>query len=309
MWLAFVGSWFSFLVQCYCLTVYHDLQLPRRLEIILRIRTGPTGRFSYGSGSTWAASCPFGCGCGCQCSICLYPSNSVRARGYRRAVDKVEDCISESLRTPRSGSGCPRGQASSAGCGEENTWPDLEGSAVEQKFNECLTEYQRENTVLYYYVYSSLNFERESGRLTTSSTPAGCLFPVTCAMAMGYSNGSYTHTLVLITALQRKLRRKSVAKLCEWPSPRSVSDSSRYISSRAQYAVYLSESVGVYAGRPGREVMAPPRGIEPRLPASMPCTSSVAAVCRRELLPAVVFCRVAGAWPMVARVCYSSVYF
>ena len=120
MWFTFIGSWFSFLVQCYCLTVYHDLQLPRRLEIILRIRTGPTGRFSYGSGSTWAASCPFGCGCGCQCSICLYPSNSVRARGYRRTADEVEDRISESLRTPRSGSGCPRGQASSAGCGEES---------------------------------------------------------------------------------------------------------------------------------------------------------------------------------------------
>ena len=42
---------------------------------------------------------------------------------------------------------------------------------------------------------------------------------------------------------------------------------------------------------------------------TVPCTSSVAAVCRRELLPAVVFSRVAGAWPMVARVCYSSVYF
>jgi len=41
----------------------------------------------------------------------------------------------------------------------KKTWPDLEGPAVEQKFNECLTEYQRENTVLYYYVYSSLNFE------------------------------------------------------------------------------------------------------------------------------------------------------
>ena len=47
MWFTFIGSWFSFLVQCYCLTVYHDLQLPGRLEIILRIRTGPTGRFSY----------------------------------------------------------------------------------------------------------------------------------------------------------------------------------------------------------------------------------------------------------------------
>ena len=31
--------------------------------------------------------------------------------------------------------------------------------------------------------------------------------------------------------------------------------------------------------------------------------------CRSELLSAVVFSRVAGAWPMVARVCYSSVYF
>ena len=47
MWLTFVGSWFSFLVQCICLTVLHDLQLPRRLEIILWLRTGPTGRFSY----------------------------------------------------------------------------------------------------------------------------------------------------------------------------------------------------------------------------------------------------------------------
>ena len=33
MWFTFIGSWFSFLVQCYCLTVYHDLQLPGRLEI------------------------------------------------------------------------------------------------------------------------------------------------------------------------------------------------------------------------------------------------------------------------------------
>ena len=47
MWFTFIGSWFTCLVQCYCLTVYHDLQLPGRLEIILRIRTGPTGRFSY----------------------------------------------------------------------------------------------------------------------------------------------------------------------------------------------------------------------------------------------------------------------
>ena len=60
MWRTVVGSWFSFLVQCNCLTLYDDLQLPRRLEIVLRFRTGPSGRFSYGSGSTWAASCPFG---------------------------------------------------------------------------------------------------------------------------------------------------------------------------------------------------------------------------------------------------------
>ena len=35
MWLTFVGSWFSFLVQCICLTVLHDLQLPGRLEDVL----------------------------------------------------------------------------------------------------------------------------------------------------------------------------------------------------------------------------------------------------------------------------------
>ena len=45
------------------------------------------------------------------------------------------------------------------------------------------------------------------------------------------------------------------------------------------------------------------------LVSTVPCTSSVAAVCRGELLSAVVFSRVAGVWPMVARVCYSSVYF
>ena len=55
---------------------------------------------TYGSGSGWAASCPLGCGCGCKCSICLYPSNSVCARGYRRTADEVEDCVPESLRTP-----------------------------------------------------------------------------------------------------------------------------------------------------------------------------------------------------------------
>ena len=38
-------------------------------------------------------------------------------------------------------------------------------------------------------------------------------------------------------------------------------------------------------------------------------TRSIAAVCRSELLSAMVFSRVAGAWQMIARVCYSSVYF
>ena len=33
-----------------------------------------------------------------------------------------------------------------------------------------------------------------------------------------------------------RLRIKAVAKFCEWPTSRSVSDSSRYIRSRAQYA-------------------------------------------------------------------------
>merc|ERR1712086_440277 len=45
------------------------------------------------------------------------------------------------------------------------------------------------------------------------------------------------------------------------------------------------------------------------LVSTVPCTSSVAAVRHGELLSAVVFSRVAGVWPMVARVCYSSVYF
>merc|ERR1712194_76988 len=40
---------------------------------------------------------------------------------------------------------------------------------------------------------------------------------------------------------------------------------------------------------------------------TVPCTSSIAAVCLRELLSAVVFSRVAGAWPFVVRVCYSTV--
>ena len=32
------------------------------------------------------------------------------------------------------------------------TWPDLDGPAIDQKLAECLLEYQRENTVLYYWV-------------------------------------------------------------------------------------------------------------------------------------------------------------
>ena len=41
------------------------------------------------------------------------------------------------------------------------TWPDLDGPAIDQKLAECLLEYQRENTVLYYWVYSSLDFSGE----------------------------------------------------------------------------------------------------------------------------------------------------
>ena len=41
---------------------------------------------------------------------------------------------------------------------------------------------------------------------------------------------------------------------------------------------------------------------------TVPCTSSVAAVCRSELLSAVLFSRMAGAWPMVARVIVQSIF-
>ena len=40
---------------------------------------------------------------------------------------------------------------------------------------------------------------------------------------------------------------------------------------------------------------------------TVPCTSCVAAVCCSDLVSGVVFSRVAGVWPMVARVCCSSV--
>ena len=76
----------------------------------------------------------------------------------------------------------------------KKTWPDLEGPAVEQKFNECLLEYQRENTVLYITGSTAHSTSRESGRLTTSSLPAGRLFPEICAMAMVYSSGSCPST-------------------------------------------------------------------------------------------------------------------
>lgn len=40
-------------------------------------------------------------------------------------------------------------------------WPDLQDQAITQKLNECLIDYQRENTVLYYHVISSLDFTGE----------------------------------------------------------------------------------------------------------------------------------------------------
>jgi len=40
-------------------------------------------------------------------------------------------------------------------------WPDLSGEAITQKYNECLREYQRENTVLYYYIINSLDLKGE----------------------------------------------------------------------------------------------------------------------------------------------------
>ena len=49
--------------------------------------------------------------------------------------------------------------------------------------------------------------------------------------------------------------------------------------------------------------------VRARIVSTVPCTSSVVAVCLSELLSAVMFSRVASVWPMVARVCYSSVYF
>ena len=63
MWRTVVGSWFSFLVQCFCLTFHDGFQLPGRLEDVLRTGCSSTGRHFYGSGSFWAASCPFGLGC------------------------------------------------------------------------------------------------------------------------------------------------------------------------------------------------------------------------------------------------------
>ena len=39
------------------------------------------------------------------------------------------------------------------------TWPELSGEAITEKYNECLRDYQRENTVLFYYVISSLDLK------------------------------------------------------------------------------------------------------------------------------------------------------
>eukprot|EP00964_Phaeocystis_antarctica_P017179 scaffold9478_cov63-Phaeocystis_antarctica.AAC.1 len=80
----------------------------------------------------------------------------------------------------------------------------------------------------------------EFGCCRVSSRTAVCcgVWPCGRCVADG-SQGVLTRpdiTLILVTALQRGLRRKAVAKLCEWPSSRCVSDSSRYIRWRAQYA-------------------------------------------------------------------------
>ena len=37
-------------------------------------------------------------------------------------------------------------------------WPELQGQAITDKFNECLSEYQRENIMLFYIVFGSLDF-------------------------------------------------------------------------------------------------------------------------------------------------------
>ena len=37
-------------------------------------------------------------------------------------------------------------------------WPELQGDAITAKFNECLSEYQRENILLYFIVFPSLDF-------------------------------------------------------------------------------------------------------------------------------------------------------
>ena len=36
-------------------------------------------------------------------------------------------------------------------------WPELQGDAITAKFNECLSEYQRENILLYFIVFPSLD--------------------------------------------------------------------------------------------------------------------------------------------------------
>ena len=47
MWRTVVGSWFSLLVQCICLTFHDGFQLPGRLEIVLWTGRSPTGRYAY----------------------------------------------------------------------------------------------------------------------------------------------------------------------------------------------------------------------------------------------------------------------
>ena len=73
----------------------------------------------------------------------------------------MEDRVSKSLRTPRSASGCPGGQATSAGCGEENL-ARPGGSGRRAKVQRVPSRVSaREHRALYYWVYSSLNFEGE----------------------------------------------------------------------------------------------------------------------------------------------------
>eukprot|EP00964_Phaeocystis_antarctica_P064721 scaffold38967_cov67-Phaeocystis_antarctica.AAC.1 len=90
---------------------------------------------------------------------------------------------------------------------------------------------------------------------STSSVAAACRRELLSAVVFSRVAGAWpmvARTLILVTALQRRLRRKAVAKLCEWPSSRCVSDSSRYVRWRAQYAArrLVLVKVDLPKGRP-----------------------------------------------------------